>query len=63
MDVPKIAVCERCVGADIVVTRQMQSSQLLMLRVAEDAYVRGYRHGKKVATEEILGVEDVHPNV
>jgi hypothetical protein len=58
MDVPKVAVCEWCIGAEIVVTRQMKSGHELMLRVAEAAYVRGYRHGKKVATEEIMGVED-----
>jgi DNA-directed RNA polymerase subunit RPC12/RpoP len=58
VDWPRTKVCERCVGAGLVVMRHTESSQMPLLRIAEDAYLRGYKHGKKVATEEIMGVED-----
>jgi hydrogenase/urease accessory protein HupE len=58
MDGPEVAVCEWCIGAGLVIMRYTESNQATLVRIAWRAYLRGYRHGKKVATEEIMGVED-----
>lgn len=47
MDYPKVAVCERCVGAHFIVTRGLPSG--LLRDLATRAYERGYLHGKAVA--------------
>lgn len=47
MDRPDFEVCEACIGAQIVVTRRLDTAMLY--DIATRAYERGYEHGKAVA--------------
>lgn len=49
IDYPKVEVCDKCIGADIVVTRELDPHRSLMRDIASRAYERGFVHGKAVA--------------
>lgn len=53
IDTPKVLVCEHCIGAYIVVTREMRSSNQILEDVATRAYLRGFVHGK-VSAQKVI---------